>query len=81
MWFHHNGKESVGKYRLLQTRKWDKPYPSYLLLSEAIHGLPSQDAVGLTEPSPQLANSFMRLLLGRTVYPINLGLELAGPAF
>jgi hypothetical protein len=33
----------------------------------------------LTEPSPQLANSFMRLLLGRTVYPINLGLELAGP--
>jgi hypothetical protein len=29
------------------------------LLSEAVHGLPSQDAVGLTEPSPQLADSIM----------------------
>jgi hypothetical protein len=74
-------KESVGKYRLSQTKKWDKPYPSDLLRDEVVHGLPGQDAVGLTEPFPILTDSFMRLLLGRTVYPVNPGFEVAGPAF
>jgi hypothetical protein len=65
------GKKLEKMYRLSQTKEWDRPYPSHLLLGEAVHGLPGQDGVGLTEPSPQLADNFMQLLLGRTVYPIN----------
>jgi hypothetical protein len=40
-------------------KKWDRPYPSHLLRGEVVHGLPRQDAVGLTEPSPYLTDSFM----------------------
>ena len=75
------GKESVGKYRLLRTKKWDKPYPSDLLLGEGVHGLSGQDAVGLTELSLILTDSFIRLLLGRTVYLVNPGFELTGATF
>ena len=32
---------------------------SPLLRGEVVHGLPRQDAVGLTEPSPYLTDSFM----------------------
>jgi hypothetical protein len=68
-------------YRLSQTKKWRRPYPSHLLLGEAVHGLLSQDSIGLIEPSPQIIDSFMRLLLGCTVYPINLIFEIARAAF
>jgi hypothetical protein len=40
-----------------------------------------QDSVGLTEPSPQIIDSFMRLLLSRTVHPINPVFEVARAAF
>ena len=48
---------------------------------EAVHRLPSQDSVGLTDLSPQIIDSFMRLLLSRTVYPINPVFEVARAAF
>ena len=43
-------------------------------------GCLARDGVGLTEPSPQSIDSFMRLL-DRTVYPINPVFEVARAAF
>jgi len=60
--------------------KWE-PYPSHSFGSEAVHGLPGQGAVGLTQPFPHLIDSFVRLLLGRTVHPINQNIEVGRPAF
>jgi hypothetical protein len=56
-------------------------YLSHLFGGEAVHGLLGQDAVGLTEPFPHLIDSLMRLLLHRTVYPINPGFEVARATF
>jgi hypothetical protein len=75
------GKESVGKYRLLQTKKWDKPYPSDLLRGEVVHGLPGQDTVGLTQPFPQLADGLVRLFLSCAEDPVDPGFEFGRSAF
>ena len=54
----------------------DTPYPSHLFGGEAVHRLLSQDAVGLAQPLPVYTNTIVRLLLGRTVDPINPGLKV-----
>jgi hypothetical protein len=59
----------------------DKPYPSYLFCGEGVYGLLRQETVALAQPFLQLADSFMRLLLGCTKDPLNPGFEVGGPAF
>lgn len=64
---------------VVRTDKWDKPYPSHSFSCEAVHGLPDQGAVGLTQPFPHLTDSLVRLL-GRTDHPINPGSEVGRSA-
>jgi hypothetical protein len=56
----------------------DMPYPSHLLKGEAVHWLLGQDAVGLAQPFPLLANSFMILLFGCVEDPVDPGFEVSG---
>ena len=52
-----------------------QPYLSQLLGGEQVHWLLGQDAVGLAQPFPQLADGFVRLL-GCTVDLVDLGFEV-----
>ena len=65
---------------LLFVNGGDKPYASHLLEGVGVHRLLSQEVVSLAQPFPQLADGFIRLLLGCTMDPVDLGFEVSGSA-
>ena len=56
-------------------------YPSHLLKGEAVHWLLGQDAVGLAQPFPLLANSLVLLLFGCVEDSVEPGFEISGSAY
>jgi len=65
---------------MLPVNGGDMPYPSHLLECVGVHGLLRQEAVRLAQPSLQLVDGFMRLLLGCTMHLVNLGFEVSRSA-
>ena len=65
---------------MLSINGWHSPYPFHLLECVGAYGMLGQDAVSLTQPFPQLADGFVRLLLGCTMDPVDPGFEVSGSA-
>jgi hypothetical protein len=59
----------------------NRPYPSHLLQGVGVHGPLGQQAVSLAQGFPQLADGFVRLLLGCTLGPVDPAFEVGGSAF
>ena len=58
----------------------DMPYSSHLLKGEVVHWLLGQDAVGLAQLFPLLANSLVLLLFGCVEDLVDAGFEVSRSA-
>ena len=66
---------------MLPAVRFGQSYPSHLLGGKGVHGLLGQDAVGLIQPFPQLADGLVRLFLSCAEDPVDPGFEFGRSAF